>query len=202
MTALITGASSPLAKCIDTYFSTSHHRIILENRDTFCVTDELVVEDYFKNHSIDLLIYLAAINTDQLIIRTSINSWNSQLNINLTGAFVSIKKWLSDTTEKSKHVVLISSYSGIHPHLGQLAYSTSKAALIGLMQGMTKECEVLKQNRFNVILPGRFQSNICMQTSNTFELDSLKHVAYFIDVLHHKMPSITGQIFNLDNRNI
>ncbi len=202
MIALVTGVSSPLANAIHSYFDSSQHQIILKNRHDFCVTNPIIVKDFFDKNEIDLLIYIAAINLDQLIFQTSIANWNHLIKVNLTGAFVSIINWLSEPSDQSKHVILVSSYSGIHPHLGQIAYSTSKAALIGLMQGMIKEQAQLTRNRFNVILPGRFVSNISKLPFNSKGQSSLKHVAQFIDVLHHQMPRTTGQIFNLDNRSI
>ena len=109
------------------------------------LTDEKQVKDSFeevKSHfgKIDVLVNNAGITKDGLLMRMSDGDFNSVLDINLKGAFHTIRS-VSHQMMKQRggRIINISSVSGILGNAGQANYSASKAGLIGLTKSAARE---------------------------------------------------------------
>ena len=87
------------------------------------------------------------------IEQTSLESWERQLSVNLTGAFLGFKALLPQLREHAAaSVVLVSS---VHAHFGlpgRPAYASTKAALTGLTRQLAVEYG--PSIRVNSVLPG------------------------------------------------
>jgi NAD(P)-dependent dehydrogenase (short-subunit alcohol dehydrogenase family) len=85
--------------------------------------------------------------------RTTLESWERQLSVNLTGAFLGFKTLLPQLHEhEAAAVVLVSS---VHAHFGlpgRAAYASTKAALTGLTRQLAVEYG--PTIRVNSVLPG------------------------------------------------
>jgi NAD(P)-dependent dehydrogenase (short-subunit alcohol dehydrogenase family) len=82
----------------------------------------------------------------------SLASWERQLAVNLTGAFLGVKALLPDLRERRGAVVLTSS---VHAHMGipgHPAYAASKGALLSLCGQLAVEYG--PEVRVNAVLPG------------------------------------------------
>lgn len=80
--------------------------------------------------------------------------WNRAIEVNLTGAWRTLKAFAPGMMERrSGSVVFIASVNGIEPHTGYAAYSTSKFGVIGLMKNAAVELGAYNI-RCNAILPG------------------------------------------------
>ncbi|MFB7322138.1 SDR family NAD(P)-dependent oxidoreductase [Streptomyces sp. NPDC056190] len=83
---------------------------------------------------------------------TSLASWERQLSVNLTGAFLGVRASLPDLREHRGAVVLVSS---VHAHRGipgHPAYAASKGALLSLCGQLAVEYG--PSVRVNAVLPG------------------------------------------------
>ncbi|MCX4513894.1 glucose 1-dehydrogenase [Streptomyces sp. NBC_01619] len=83
---------------------------------------------------------------------TSLASWERQLSVNLTGAFLGFKAALPDLRDNRGAVVLVSS---VHAHRGipgHPAYAASKGALLSLCGQLAAEYG--PDVRVNAVLPG------------------------------------------------
>jgi NAD(P)-dependent dehydrogenase (short-subunit alcohol dehydrogenase family) len=83
---------------------------------------------------------------------TSRDSWDRQLSVNLTGAFLGFRAALADLRQQQGSVVLTSS---VHAHAGipgHPAYAASKGALVSLCGQLAVEYG--PQLRVNTVLPG------------------------------------------------
>jgi NAD(P)-dependent dehydrogenase (short-subunit alcohol dehydrogenase family) len=83
---------------------------------------------------------------------TSQDSWDRQLSVNLTGAFLGFRAALADLCQQQGSVVLTSS---VHAHAGipgHPAYAASKGALVSLCGQLAVEYG--PQLRVNTVLPG------------------------------------------------
>lgn len=79
-------------------------------------------------------------------------SWDRQLGVNLTGAFLGVRAALADLRERGGSVVLVSS---VHAHFGipgHPAYAASKGALLALCGQLA--VEYAPHVRVNAVLPG------------------------------------------------
>lgn len=102
---------------------------------------------------VDALISNALVTDVQPIHTLTLDSWNRQLAVNLTGAFHAVRSFLPDLRRHSRgSVVLVSS---VHAWFGLPrvpGYATTKAGLTGLTRQLA--CEYGGAVRVNCVLPG------------------------------------------------
>ena len=105
---------------------------------------------------IDGLIADAGIINDALINKMTDEMFNSVMNVNVTGVFNIIKAVQPYMDEKKNgSIVTVSSIVGEYGNIGQINYSASKAALIGMTKSCAKEFARKGQNiRVNCVAPG------------------------------------------------
>ena len=106
-------------------------KVNLSDYDSVCQAFEKVVADL---GSVDVLVYCAAITDNMATIeKMSVENWNREIAVNLSGAFYCIKQ-VGPSMAKNKwgRIILISSRAGLDGGFGQCSYSSSKAALCGL----------------------------------------------------------------------
>jgi 3-oxoacyl-[acyl-carrier protein] reductase len=102
----------------------------------------------------DILVNNAGITRDGLSFRMKLEDWNSVLNVNLTGAFITGQIVSSDMIlRRQGSIINMSSIVGIHGQGGQVNYAASKAGLIGYSKSLAKEVAG-RGVRVNVIAPG------------------------------------------------
>lgn len=159
---------------------------------------------------IDVLINNAAMNKDNLLMRTGVEEWRNVIAANLSGSFYTIRaasKYMM--RKKQGHIINVSSLSGIKGRAGQCAYSSAKAGLIGL----TKTA-ALELGRFNIqvnaILPG-FMKTAMTGSLSEADMDNIisagtlrreQDISEVAEFVYHlsNMSQISGQIFNTDSR--
>lgn len=103
---------------------------------------------------IDILVNNAGITRDNLIIRMKEADWDAVLAVNTKGAF-NFCRAASRYMLKARSgcIVNIASVIGIMGNAGQVNYSASKAALIGMTKSLAKELAP-KNVRVNAVAPG------------------------------------------------
>ena len=210
---LITGGDGSTARAIASLFRQNENstEIYLPSRKEMDMTNESQIVDYIKQHPCDILICAAGCTDDQLISKTSEDSWDHVLQVNLRGAALCAKEASKlMIKQRSGHVIFISSYSAFHPPTGQIAYASAKAGLIGLTKALAKEWGHANV-RVNTILPG-FMENQLTKNVNQKRKESIlsehalqrftteKEVAEMIMLLHRSLLHTSGQVFNLDSR--
>jgi len=79
-------------------------------------------------------------------------SWDRQLAVNLTGAFLGVHEVLPDLRERGGSVVLVSSVHARFGLPGHPAYAAAKGALLGLCGQLA--VEYAPRVRVNAVLPG------------------------------------------------
>ena len=104
--------------------------------------------------TVDILVNNAAIGCIKLFTDMSEIEWQRILSVNLTGAFNCASAVLPDMIrKKSGHIINISSMWGVTGASCEVAYSATKAGLIGMTKALAKE--VGPSNiRVNCIAPG------------------------------------------------
>jgi NAD(P)-dependent dehydrogenase (short-subunit alcohol dehydrogenase family) len=168
--------------------------------------------------NIDVLVNCAGITRDKLLVKETPGAWDEVLRTNLNGCFNTTKCFAGlppaeaaprrAREARSRHIVNVSSYSGLKGKAGQAAYSASKAALIGFT--MAAAVELAGYNIcVNAVLPGYMDTRMgsgaqaamarAKEDSVLKRLSSPEEVASFIAGLI-KLEGITGQIFALESR--
>jgi len=83
---------------------------------------------------------------------TTRDSWDRQLAVNLTGAFLGIRQVLPDLRERGGSIVLVSSVHARFGLPGHPAYAAAKGALLSLCGQLA--VEYAPRVRVNAVLPG------------------------------------------------
>jgi NAD(P)-dependent dehydrogenase (short-subunit alcohol dehydrogenase family) len=101
-----------------------------------------------------VLIANAGITRDGLLMRMSDEDFESVIDTNLTGTFRTVRRAVTSMIrEKYGRIVLVGSVVGLLGNPGQVNYSASKSALVGMARSITREVGA-RDITANVIAPG------------------------------------------------
>lgn len=195
-TILITGGSRGIGEAIVreaagkmnvafTYFNSEARAIALQEelkaygvlavkcdvRDKKSVLTALdTVKSRFKR--IDILVNNAGIAADGLLIDTDEDTWRNCFAVNVDGVFNVTKAALPDMLSDMRgSIVNISSVWGVVGASNEVAYSASKAAVIGFTKALAKEVAPMNV-RVNAVAPGAIDTDM-MKVYSEEEVKSL-----------------------------
>jgi len=208
---IISGGHGGLARAINARFAAGGWDVRAPGRDELDVTDANAVSSFFSHHHPDLLICGAGVIRDAPIARLDPADWQHVINVNFHGARRCAAAVLSEMRNRGcGHIIFVSSHSALHPAVGQAAYATAKAALLGITRDLAIEAGSYGV-RVNAILPGFLETPMTSTVSGirrkTVRSDhalgrfnTVEAVASFIWHLHQELPHTSGQTFQLDSR--
>jgi 3-oxoacyl-[acyl-carrier protein] reductase len=186
-TVLVTGGNRGIGHAIAREFIAQGHRVAVTARSgegpegsltvRADVTDAASVDRAFTEIEaelgpVEVLVANAGITRDTLLLRMTEEDFTSVIDTNLTGAFRVVKR-ASKGMLKARfgRVVLISSVVGLYGSPGQINYSSSKAALVGMARSLTRELGA-RNITANVVAPG------FIETDMTDELPEAQQAEY------------------------
>ncbi len=175
-TALVTGASSGIGAAIARTLLESGARVhavarrlpeLTEVGDGFPesfvphaldVSDrdgvQALLDELAENDPIDTLVVAAGRNINPRTFGdVDFDAWDDLIDVNLNGAFYFLRGALPQLRESTGDVVLISSVAALWPDHSGAAYQASKAGMIGLARGASRD-EHGAGVRITTILPG------------------------------------------------
>lgn len=208
---IITGGTGGLGKAISKRFKTAGFEVVALGRKDLDLTDESAIHAFFLKNDCDLLICAAGIVNDQPLARMSESTWDEVMELNYLAAKKCVLAVIPSMIRNGKgHIVFISSYAANHPAVGQAAYATAKASLLGFTRDLAS---LYGSNniRVNAILPGFMETPMTENVSKK-RLDQVRElhalgewntpeiVADFILFLEERMRYTSGQFFQLDSR--
>jgi 3-oxoacyl-[acyl-carrier protein] reductase len=178
------------------------------------VSQEVQVESLIKSAidkwgRVDILVNNAGITRDTLLLRMKLEDWQSVIDLNLTGVFLTTRAVSKIMLkQKSGRIINIASVSGLMGNAGQGNYSAAKAGVIGFTKTVAKEL-ASRGITVNAVAPGFIATDMTADLKNTDEI--LK----FIPLGRYGQPEeiagmvrflaadpaaayITGQVFNVD----
>ncbi len=237
-TALITGASRGIGTACAIALAKSGYNIVLNYNkseekaltlskiiadnysvDVMCIkadvadkaqVDEMVNSALERFKGIDVLVNNAGISLSKLFTDTNENDWNKIISTNLTSVYnVTHAVLPSMLRNHSGNIVNISSMWGQVGASMEVAYSASKAGVIGLTKALSKE--VAPSNiRVNCVAPGVIMTDMMSDYSDDeidmikdeipmCELGTAKNVADAVAFLvSDKASYITGQVIGVN----
>lgn len=209
--AVITGGTGSLGRALAATLQDDGWTIAAPGSRELDVRDSEAVIDYFAQRRVDLLVCAAGITRDAPLARLTENAWDQTWAVNFAGAAACAKAVLPGMSERrSGHILLVSSFSALHPPVGQAAYACAKAALLGLLRDLVAPCGTFNI-RVNCLLPGFLETRMTEAVTATRRAEILAdhalgrfntshRVAAFIRFLHDELPHTSGQVFQLDSR--
>jgi len=106
------------------------------------------------NGPVEILVANAGITRDQLLLRMTDAEFDSVLAVNLGGAFKCVRRASKSMIRLRRgRIVLIGSVVALYGTAGQVNYSSSKAALVGMARSITRELGA-RGITANVVAPG------------------------------------------------
>ena len=104
--------------------------------------------------SIDTLVLNAGISISGLLTDLSLEDWNHLFSVNVTGAFLYARETIPDMVRAGfGRIVIVSSIWGLVGASCEVAYSATKAALLGFTKALAKELGPSKIT-VNAVAPG------------------------------------------------
>ena len=212
MKAVVTGAKGGLGQAITTSLRGAEMEVLAPGKEELDVTSSDCVKVFFESiEDTDLLVCNAGMTIDKTIARMSEQDWSRVLDVNLKGAFLCAREVSRGMAKRrSGHILFISSFSALHPPLGQANYSAAKSALLGMMKSMAQELG-RRNVRVNAVIPGFMETKMTASLDDKIKgairdrhvlgrYNTPEAVAGFVTYLHQHLPHTSGQVFNLDSR--
>lgn len=126
----------------------------------FTATGEMITHVISKYGKIDILVNNAGITKDNLIMKMSEEDFDQVIDINLKGAFNTIKHVTKQMMKQREgKIINLSSVSGVMGNAGQLNYSASKAGIIGITKSAAREL-ASRGITVNAVAPGFIQTDM------------------------------------------
>jgi 3-oxoacyl-[acyl-carrier protein] reductase len=111
------------------------------------------------------LVNNAAVRRDGLLALQSDVDWDATMDANVDGPFRLTRAALRRMMPRRRGaVVMISSLTALHGVAGQTAYGASKAALLGMVRSLARECG-RRNVRVNAVVPGFVATEMTAQLS-------------------------------------
>lgn len=122
-------------------------------RDSSSITEAFkTIEEQFG--PVEVLIANAGITRDTLLLRMKEEDFTDVIDTNLTGSFRVVQRAIKGMLKiKRGRIILVSSVVGLYGSPGQVNYSSSKAALVGMARSITRELSG-RNITANVVAPG------------------------------------------------
>lgn len=172
---LVTGGNRGIGRAIAEAFIAQGDKVAVTTRNGDApdgalgvaadVTDSASIDSAFSaveeaHGPVEVLVANAGITRDTLLLRMSEDDFSDVLNTNLTGAFRVLKRASKGMLKMRRgRVILIGSVVGLYGSPGQINYSASKSALVGMARSLTRELGG-RGITANVVAPGFVRSDM------------------------------------------
>jgi acetoacetyl-CoA reductase len=154
--ALVTGAAGGIGAAIAERLRADGFEVVTADRDEGCDLRFDVAADEIPDLGVvDICVSNAAItDTVAPAHRMTAEQWERDVTVNLSGAFRVVQACLGGMREREYgRIVVISSGAATQGLPGQVAYSASKAGLLGMVKTIAAE-SAAKGITANAVLPG------------------------------------------------
>ena len=171
--------------------------------------DSLIKSAIDKWGRVDVLVNNAGITRDTLLLRMKLEDWQSVIDLNLTGVFLTSRAIAKIMLkQKSGRIINIASVSGLMGNAGQGNYSAAKAGVVGFTKTVAKEL-ASRGITVNAVAPGFIATDMTADLKNTEEIlkyiplgryGQPEEIAGMVRFLAADPAAayITGQVFNVD----
>jgi 3-oxoacyl-[acyl-carrier protein] reductase len=174
-TVLITGGNRGIGFSLAEQFVAAGHRVAVTARNgngpagTLTVKadvtdgeslDKAFAEVEEKLGPVEVVVANAGITRDTLVMRMTDEDFDTVVDTNLGGSFRVVKRATKGMIKaRFGRIILISSVVGLYGSAGQVNYSASKSALVGMARSLTRELGA-RNITTNVVAPGFIETDM------------------------------------------
>lgn len=190
-TVLVTGGNRGIGRSIAEEFVRQGHRVAVTVRSgqgptgtlsvTADVTDAASLDAAFaeveeKLGPVEILVANAGITRDTLLMRMSDEQFEEVVDTNLNGVFRVVRRAsIGMIKKKFGRIILIGSVVGLLGSAGQINYSSTKAALVGMARSITRELGA-RNITANVIAPGFIDTDMTAALAEEQQVEYKKRI--------------------------
>jgi len=118
------------------------------------------IAEHLGARQLDIIVHNAGVTRDKMLSRMQPQQWDMLMNINLC-AIEAVNDYLlsNDLIANGGRIIGVSSISGIAGNVGQTNYATSKAGVIGMVEGL-KAPLAQKNITINAVAPGFIETKM------------------------------------------
>jgi 3-oxoacyl-[acyl-carrier protein] reductase len=190
-TVLVTGGNRGIGRSIAEEFVKQGHRVAVTARTgegpsgtltvVADVTDSASLDAAFteveeKLGAVEILVANAGITRDTLLMRMSDEQFEEVVNTNLNGVFRVVRRAsIGMIKKKYGRIILIGSVVGLLGSAGQINYSSTKAALVGMARSITRELGA-RNITANVVAPGFIDTDMTAALPEDQQADYKKRI--------------------------
>ncbi|MEI8038396.1 MAG: SDR family oxidoreductase [Verrucomicrobiota bacterium] len=209
--AVITGGNGSLGQAVAAAMLAPDWQVATPGRQELDVRQAPAIARYFADRPVDLLVCAAGMIRDARLFQLTETAWDETWAVNYQGAAWCAEAVLPRMLDQGRgHIILISSFSALHPPPGQAAYAAAKAALLGLVADLAAR-HGRSNIRVNAVLPGFLETRMTAAVTEPRRaaiaaahllgrFNTCRETAKFIRFLHQDLPHTSGQVFQLDSR--
>ena len=154
------------------------------------------------------LIHCAASKVDGLVANYSLSDWDHVMGVNLRGNFLLAKALIPHMiSDRWGRFVHISSRGGMEGNPGTIAYSTSKAGLVGMSRVLAKEYARFNITS-NILVLGAFETGMYLKLPDELKKEildripsrSLGNVSNIVNAVDFLIKSeyVNASVINID----
>ena len=174
-TVLVTGGNRGIGYEIAKEFQAAGHNVCITYRsgeapeEFFAVKADVrdadSINEAFKEIEaefgpVEVLVANAGITRDMLLMRMKESDFTDVIDTNLTGSFRVVQRAIKGMLKlKRGRIILVSSVVGLYGSPGQVNYSASKAALVGMARSITRELGGRNNTAMTEVLPEETKKN-------------------------------------------
>lgn len=190
-TVLVTGGNRGIGRSIAEEFVRQGHRVAVTVRSgqgptgtlsvTADVTDAASLDAAFaeveeKLGPVEILVANAGITRDTLLMRMSDEQFEEVVDTNLNGVFRVVRRAsIGMIKKKFGRIILVGSVVGLLGSSGQINYSSTKAALVGMARSITRELGA-RNITANVIAPGFIDTDMTAALAEEQQVEYKKRI--------------------------
>jgi NAD(P)-dependent dehydrogenase (short-subunit alcohol dehydrogenase family) len=133
------------------------------------VTDEARVNEVLGGLEVDVLVNNAGVSDSAPVLRTTLDQWRAQLDVNATGAFLCTRAVLDGMLRRGRgRIVTVASVAGHRGSRYTAAYTASKHAVIGFTRALASEVAGTPVTA-NAVCPAYVRSDMTARTIANIE---------------------------------